>query len=323
MKIQEGLERPTLRSITGVILVSCLIIVLPGIAMPLFGWLQMLLPLLAFYVLNRFGGYTGKRFLVCAGVLSAVVFFLLKSFELFIFSSILLSAGYVLFGSASNNDSPAISGLKTIATISLGWILTLFFFTLILENSPYSELIYSLNEGISEALIYYRQSDTVSSDTLVMVENTLHQMKFILPVIMPSILGSLILLITWFTMVIGNNMLLRQNGISPWQSYDMWQLPERLIWVVIALGLAAILPVHLIKIVGINGLILISIIYCFQGLAITVFFMNKWKVPVLLRSFFYVMMIFQSFGTILLLIAGVSDIWFDFRKLKQETVDEE
>jgi hypothetical protein len=56
-------------------------------------------------------------------------------------------------------------------------------------------------------------------------------------------------------------------------------------------------------------------------MAIAVFFMNKWNVPLLLRSFFYVMIVFQSLGTLILLIFGIADIWFDFRKLKQETIN--
>ncbi len=48
------------------------------------------------------------------------------------------------------------------------------------------------------------------------------------------------------------------------------------------------------------------------------FFLDKWNVPIVFRSFFYVMIVFQSFGTALLLVAGIADIWFDFRKLHKE-----
>ena len=147
-------------------------------------------------------------------------------------------------------------------------------------------------------------------------------MKVIVPLIMPSILGSFILVITWFTMVLGNMLLLKTSGNAPWVKYRYWQLPEKIIWIVIATGLLALMPIQPFRTIGINCLVLLSIVYCFQGMSIAVFFMNKWNVPLLLRSFFYVMIIFQSFGTLLLLIFGIADIWFDFRKLKQKAVNQ-
>ena len=150
-----------------------------------------------------------------------------------------------------------------------------------------------------------------------MLETTLHWMKVYIPLVMPSILGSFILALTWFTMVLGNILVPKTGGNAPWENYQLWQLPEKIIWPSIGAGLCALLPIQLVRTIGINVLVLLSMIYCFQGLSIAVFFMNKWKVPLLLRSFFYVMVIFQSFGTILLLIFGIGDIWFDFRKLKK------
>jgi len=102
--------------------------------------------------------------------------------------------------------------------------------------------------------------------------------------------------------------------------FRQWSLPEKLIWAVIAMGACILIPVEPLPKIGINCVLLLIIIYCFQGLSITVFFMNKWKVPILLRSFFYVMIVFQSLGTLVLLFFGIADIWLDFRKLKTHAV---
>jgi len=305
-----------------VILLSSLVIMLPAVDWSIFGWMHMLLPLLSFYVLSRYGSYTGLRFLLTSTVISGVVFLVLQSFELFVFSAILLLAGYVLHDSSEKHNSPALSGLKTFATLAVGWILILGFFTFGADVSPYRQLVNTIDIGIGEALLYYRQSDSVSAETLIMLEATLAQMKVIVPLIMPAILGSLILMTIWFTMVVGNNILIRSRGNSPWPTYGNWQLPEKLIWVAIILGGAALVPIPAVKIVGINGLILIAMVYCFQGLSIAVFYMNRWNVPILIRSFFYVMMVLQSFGTIILLVLGIADIWFDVRKLKAPAEEE-
>lgn len=317
----QGNEQPNLGRIVRIILFVSLAIMLPAVQWSLFGWSHIFLPLLAFYILATYGGYTGKRLLLTAAALSLVVYLLLRNFELFVFSATMLLAGYVLFASAERHDSPALSGLKSSLALAGGWIAIFTLLSLGSEISAYGQLVLSLDDGINEALNYYRQSNDVSGDTLVMLEATLHRMKVIIPMIMPSVLGSFILFITWLTMVLGNMLLLKTSGNAPWINCRYWKLPEKVIWVVIAAGIFALLPIDFLRPIGINSLVLLSIVYCFQGMSIAIFFMHKWKMPLLLRSFFYIMLIFQSFGTLILLICGIADIWFDFRKLKQETVN--
>jgi uncharacterized protein YybS (DUF2232 family) len=316
-----GNEQQDVGKILRTILLTSLVIVLPGLHWSLFGWLHLFLPLLAFYTLGSYGGFTGKRLLITSVAISLIVYLLLKNFDLFIFSTALLLSGYVLFFSAERHESPALSGLKGVFTLSGGWIAVFTILSMGSEVSSYGQLIKSLDDGIGDALDYYRQSGEVSGETLVMLETTLYRMKVLIPLIMPSILGSFILIITWFTMILGNMLLLKTSGNAPWTNCRYWQLPEKLIWVVIGAGIFAMLPIQIIRPIGINSLVLLSIVYCFQGISIAVFFMNKWNVPILLRSFFYVMIIFQSLGTVILLILGIADIWFDFRKLKQDTIN--
>ncbi len=306
------------------ILTTTAIIILPGIAWELFGWLHLLLPLLAFGVLSKFGKYTGKKFIATAAIFSLVCFLFLGNIDLFAFSAIFLLAGYVLFTSYENGESPALSGFKTAVTIGIGWSVVLAFFTWGSDISPYRQLIITLDAGITEALTYYRDNETVTPETMEMLETTLSQMKIIVPLVMYAILGCLVLLVTWLTMILGNAIVIRQQLESRWQNYGMWQLPDKLIWLAIIMGLLTLLPATSARTVAVNILILLSLIYSFQGLSVAVFYMNKWNVPILMRSFFYVMMIVQTFGTIILLVVGIADVWLDLRKIdKDEEADEE
>ena len=321
VKEQDKLE---VGKIITAILTTTLVIVLPGIAWALFGWLHLLLPLLAFAVLSKFGKYTGKKFLLTATFLALFCYIIIGNIELFVFSAIFLFAGYVLFLSYENHEKPALSCFKTVITIGIGWSIVLVFLAMGSDVSPYRQLVTTLDLGISEALTYYQDSDSVDLETLAMLETTLNQMKIIVPLIMPAILGTLVLLLSWFTMILCNTLMIHQKGSSHWSSYGMWQLPDKLIWIAIAMGLLAILPVSGLRVVAINVLILLSVIYSFQGLAVAVFYMNKWNVPILMRSFFYVMMIIQTFGTIILLVLGIADVWLDLRKIKSDdTTDDE
>ncbi|MGW8194348.1 MAG: DUF2232 domain-containing protein [Desulforhopalus sp.] len=314
----QGNEQPAIGQIMRSVLLAALILVLPGLQWSIFGWLNMFLPLLALYLLRTNGRYTGSRQLLSAVAIAGVVYLFLRSFDLFIFTSILLLSGYVLERSAAKDDKPHVSGMKGVLALTGGWLVVVSALSLGSETSIYGQLVHTFDEGISDALEYYRNSSSISADTLVVLEATLHRMKVIIPIIMPAILGSLILFIVWFTMVTANMLFDRLGQKTPWNEYRFWQLPEKCIWLAIGTGIFALLPLQALRNIGINGLILLSSVYCFQGLSIAVFFMYKWNVPLLLRSFFYVMLIFQSFGTIMLLIVGISDIWFDFRKLKSD-----
>lgn len=305
------------------ILTTTAIIILPGIAWEIFGWLHLLLPLLAFAVLNKFGKYTGKKFLLTATVLSLIGYIIIGNLHLFAFSAIFLFAGYVLFSSFDKDESPALSGFKTALSIAIGWGLVLGFFTWGNDVSPYKQLISSLDIGISEALTYYRSSASVTPETLAVLETTLVQMKIIVPLIMPAVLGSIVVLVTWFTMVLGNALLIRQKGSTTWSGFGMWQLPEKMIWLAIVMGILVLLPTAGVRVVALNALILLSVVYFLQGLAVAVFYMNKWKVPLLMRSFFYVMMVIQTFGTIILIVFGIADVWLDLRKIKSDNTTEE
>jgi len=317
----QDIEPPEIGRIINIILLSSLVMVLPGIEWSLFGWLHVFLPLLSFFLLSRYGRYTGMRLLLSAVTISLLVSLVVSSLDLFVFSFTLLLSGFVLYQSADRHESPALSGFKTAASLAGGWLIVMTILSAGSELSAYGQLLKTLDQGIIEALEYYRQSDTVSTETLVVLETTLYQMQVLVPMVMPAILGSLILMITWLTMVIGNTLLLKTSGRAVWSSYRSWQLPEKLIWVVIIMAVLALIPTQPLRAVGINSLILLSIIYCFQGLSIVVFFMHKWDVPLLLRSFFYVMIVFQSLGTLVLLFFGIADIWFDFRKLKLATTN--
>ncbi|BCL60865.1 hypothetical protein DGMP_15580 [Desulfomarina profundi] len=311
-------ENPEIRSILRNILLFSIALVLPGLQWTLFGWLHMLLPVCVFYLLGRYGIRSGNRMVLSSLALALLIYLLARRVDFFLLSVSLLPVSYVLIQSARRRESPAISGLKGVLVLAACWILAFAGLSIGAETSFYAQLLLTLDKGIGEALQYYRTSENISSDSLLLLETTLQQMKVIIPVIMPAMLGSFILLITWFTMVSGNKLVTRTCGWAPWEQYRYWQLPDKLIWIVIISGMIILVPTSPMRSFGINVLILLSIIYCFQGLSIAVFFLEKWNIPIFFRSFFYIMIIFQSFGTVLLLVVGIGDIWLDFRKLHQK-----
>ena len=308
---------PELGKIFQNILLYAIVALLPCLDWSIFGWFHGVLPLLTFVYLSKFGLQIGNKLVLSGSVAALIGSLFFQAFEPMLISLSLIPTGYVLAHAATRHDGPALAGLKGIATLGGCWLGLIGLFTITRDAAPYTVFLGSIDQGISEALKYYRQSDSISADALTMLETTFYQMKIILPLIMPSILAGFGLFTVWFSMVTGNVILNKLSGVSPWPKYQLWKLPERLIWVVIIGAALALLPFNSIKIFGINLLIFLSLIYCFQGLAIVSFYLHKWNVPIFLRSFFYVIVVFQSFGTILLLGFGLADVWLDLRKLNK------
>ncbi len=315
----QGCDQPNIRNILLNVLLISLVLILPGLQWSLFGWLYIFLPLYGLYLLGKFGVFAGRRMLLTAATLSLCVSLFLGSFDLFLFSAVMLIPGIVLHRSLHHRESPAISGLKGCLALAGGWLVAIVIGSAGSEMNVYSQILLALDQALTESLELYRQSDGVSRETLTVVESTISQMKIVIPAVMPGVIGSVMLVIIWATMAIGNIVLEKTCGQMAWSSFHLWTLPEKLIWAVIVMGAMVLIPLGSLPKIGINCILLLFLLYCFQGLSIIVFFMNKWNVPLLLRSFIYVMIVLQSLGTLVLLFFGMADIWMDFRKLKATT----
>jgi len=309
---QKGLTSGN-RAIQHIVLFA-LIVLLPGVQGAVFGWMYFFVPLAVFFYLYKWKH--GTRFVLAGLLVATPVSLVLNTFGTLIFTATLVPAGYILAQSAFQSNSPTMSGIKGTIVLVSCWLVLLIGQTIVTGINPISEFLSTIDVGVEAALEYYRQSDSMTPDTLVLLEQSFYQMKEIMPKVMPSIILGLSLLIIWFTMLTGNVIVRRITGYRPWAEHRTWRLPDKVIWPFIGSAILALLPLGTIRVIGVNAVISLSLVYFFQGFSILVFFMHKWKVPLLLRAFFYGMMLFQSFGTILLLIVGIGDVWLDIRRIK-------
>lgn len=282
-----------------------------------------MLPLLVFYYLRRYGKNLGKKYILYGCVLAGVGGLIFQIAEQLLLSLTLIPMGFVLADSVDKGDAIHLAGIKGAAALAGSWLLVTGVLTLGMAQHPYSLLLESLNQGMDEAVEYYRTNSAIPAETIYLLEQTFAQMRTWIPKVLPGILACLILLATWFTMVAGNRLLYRKTGSGPWPEYRFWSLPEKLIWAPIISAVLILLPMEPGRTIGINVLIISGLLYSFQGLAIMLFFFYKWSVPVFVRSVIYVILFFQSFGAVFLAALGVVDVWADTRKLNTPSEETE
>ncbi len=317
MTNQVGNKPEAMRMFQFIFLLAALL-VLPGMQFALFGWMNGLLPMVTFIYLYQFGFQGGNKLILQGMTIAVVCCIILQSVESVLVAITMIPCGYIVAHSAMSGFGPVKTGLRGCVTLTFSWILLWILLSASGDVPTYSNFVQTLHEGVNEALQHYRQSDTITSDNLMVLEQTLLQMKVYIPKLLPSIfLGSAVMTV-WVTLALGNRILRRMKGKQPWNSYKYWQLPEKLIWIFIASAILTLWPAEVNRIFGVNLLVITSVIYCFQGIAILVFFLNKWQLPKLFRIILYVMIIFQSFGTVFLIGVGVADVWLDFRRLSKE-----
>ena len=320
--MNQTTENPDGSKILKNILIVAGILLLPGLQSALFGWLYGLVPLLVFYYLCRYGRHAGGRYLLHGTLLALLAGLLLQVASQVMLALILFPTGYILARSADQGESPPAAGFKGFIVLTGSWLVFSGLYAMMDGHHLYALLLQSINQGIDESLKYYQQNEQIPAESYYLLSQTFLQIKERLIQLMPAILASFAMIMVWLAMVLGNRLLHKNSGQRPWPEYQYWQLPDKIVWLVVAAALLALMPVPTARTIGFNLLLMASLLYCFQGLSIFLFFLNKWKVPLYIRSLLYVIVVFQSLGTIFLSVLGLADVWFDLRRLSSQDPDQ-
>ncbi|HSF33228.1 MAG TPA: YybS family protein [Candidatus Tectomicrobia bacterium] len=97
-----------------------------------------------------------------------------------------------------------------------------------------------------------------------------------------------------------------------------WKAPEVCVWVLIASGICYFVPLPGLRMIGLNGLLLVSLVYLVQGLSIMGFYLNKASVPSVMRTLAYVFLVIQPLLLLGVAAFGLFDLWFDFRRTSKK-----
>lgn len=291
---------------------------LPAVS-PFFELLRAFVPLAPFYFSATLGQKTGRQVCLYAFIISGLFSLVANDIGNAILPLILFPVGFTLAWAMGQRRSVAWAGFLATVTVLLGWFVGGLLFWQSTGLNPYTVGLTAMNQAFATMAEMYKTSGDFSPDVVAEIERGFDQARQKLPRIFPSLLVISAISISWLNMALGNRLLHRHAlEHTVWPPYRFWRLPENLVWLVILAAFFMLLPVSSFKVLGMNGLIILGIIYFFQGLAVLFAMMERWDAPRPIRIFIYIFIFIQTYSIVLLAVLGIVDIWKDLGKIYKE-----
>ncbi len=166
-------------------------------------------------------------------------------------------------------------------------------------------------EKLAQVLEIYRRSG-LSEQEIEAARQLLTSLGGAIIRLAPGILASGALLLAWINLLV--TMRLERSRSTP-PSLDTWQAPEVLVWVLIPAGLAMAFGSGFWFWLGANLVLVVSLVYFFQGMAVVAFWLHRKNASGLIKTVVYLLVAVEFFVAILVAALGLFDIWFNFRRL--------
>ncbi len=134
----------------------------------------------------------------------------------------------------------------------------------------------------------------------------------------PGLLTVGSLLLAWANLLLARRASAPGGQAKPEQQrLCLFKLPEQLVWLVILAGAVTWVGEGWAYWAGVNALLVLGVAYFFQGLAVLAYWLEKKNAPRLLRLGVYILLAVEVFLAVLVALAGLFDIWFNFRRLEK------
>ncbi|MDI6687856.1 MAG: YybS family protein, partial [Desulfobacterales bacterium] len=264
-----------------------------SIYLPVIGLFCFLfIPIPIFFYRSKLGRTTGAIVLV-ASIIMMIFMIGTISIDIFFFIELLLF-GFVLGELIEINLSIEKTVLYACALVVSAGVLVLFFYS----NISNVEVIALISEYVANNLkltIALYEKMGMPEENIRFFSNSLENIQYVLLRIIPAMIVVSNFFMAWATLLIARPILKSRGLFYPdFGSLNLWKAPDSFVWGVIGCGLILILPDRGIRMIGLNGLIILMAIYFFQGVAIVSFFFEKKRFSSILKFFLYSLIAIQQ-----------------------------
>ncbi|MBU1183202.1 MAG: YybS family protein [Pseudomonadota bacterium] len=305
-------EEKLFRDLTKGIGLSVLICLM-SIYIPIIGFFcALFIPLPIIFYHSKLGRKYGL--VIIAATIIAIVFAMQSVSIDLIFFAELLFLGFLLGELLHHNLSIEKIILYSSCGVIVSGLICLMVFSNIRNIGIYALASEYITENLKLAIDIYENMG-VSEEHIQMISDSMEQIRYVLVGIIPALIVAFTLLVSWINLMISRPVLIKNNLYYPdFVSLNLWKAPEYLVWAVIASSVMLFFPDKVFKIAGLNFLLVLMMIYFFQGIAIVSYYFEKKRVPRTLKVFLYSLIALQHFIFLFVIGLGFFDTWLNIRK---------
>ena len=310
----QAVRKEVLKDIaTGIAITS--ILFAASIKSPVLGFFcTFLVPLPTFFYRSKFGrtiGIAVPGFTIIAMIIILGGF----TFDVFFFIELLL-IGFVLSELIELKLSIEKTFIYACIVVLSSSILVVLFYSNITGIQVGSLVSTYIVKNLELTLELYKNMG-MPEENIHMISSSMESFQYVLIRIFPALVIASTLFIIWTSLMLAKPLLKTKNLFyTDFGQLNLWKTPEYLVWIAIACGILLLIPDRAVRLMGINGIIILMTIYFFQGMAIVSFYFAKKQFPRLLRFFLYSLIAIWQVILLIVVILGFFDIWFNFRKLE-------
>jgi uncharacterized protein YybS (DUF2232 family) len=302
--------------VTGVLITSLIFFV--SVFIPIIGFVAALfIPLPVLFYRLKLGRING---LIIAVVASLIMMALIGGLSIdVIFFAGLLLVGFVLGELFELNLSIEQTTLIASGSVVLSALISLIISSVLTGEGVFAVVSDYVAKNLELTLVLY-QSMGMSQENIQLISQSLDKIHQVLVTIIPALVSASTLFVTWISILLARPVLTNRSLFYPdFGPLKLWKAPDYLVWGVIGCGLSLFLPHTTLKIIGLNGLLILLMVYFFQGIAIVSFYFDKKRLPRFVRVFLYTLIALQQLILLAVIGLGFFDLWINFRRSGKQT----
>ncbi len=302
--------------VTGVSITSLIFLI--SVFIPIIGFVAALfIPLPILFYRLRLGRINGLVIPIISSLVM-VVFIGGISLDILFFAGLLL-IGFILGELFELNLSIEKTTLYASGSVVLSGLIGLIISSILTGEGVFAIVSNYVAKNLELTLVLY-QSMGMSQENVQLISQSLDKIQHVLVTIIPALVSTSTLFVAWISILLAKPVLKSRSLYYPdFGPLNLWKAPDYLVWVVIGCGLVLFLPIPVIKVIGLNGLLILMTVYFFQGIAIVSYYFNKKRFPKILRVFLYTLMALQQLILLVVIGLGFFDLWINFRRLGKQT----
>ncbi|MBC7962755.1 MAG: YybS family protein [Steroidobacteraceae bacterium] len=193
----------------------------------------------------------------------------------------------------------------------------IFLYSASVEVSLQQLISAEITSSMTQAAAIYEKSG-IKGDDLELVKQSMKTVSDLLLRLYPALVTVLLVLMAGCNLALlkkTSSVAVTNLNIGEFVSFKN---PDMLVWVLIAVGFSMLLPSPIMTTAALNILLLVSLLYFVQGLAVVSVLISKQSISGILRIGLYVMLVIQPYLVVIIAVIGLCDLWVDFRTPKKQ-----